>query len=299
MTTPRPDIMLVTHAALPGGAPDDHLLAGALQAKGMVVTMAAWDDHEVDWSAAPLAVVRSTWNYHRSPDRWRQWVASAARATTVLNGPEVLLWNTDKRYLRQLAAAGVECVPTLFIEPDMPVPLMQLAAGIGWHDIVVKPAIGASAAGTRRFSEHEFGQEGEQHLASLLRRGAVLLQAFVPAVETLGEHSLVFLGGAFSHAYTKPAFNADTTGTTAIAPYRPSLAELAFGAKVLRQVPGEMLYARVDLVEGEVGPMLMELELIEPDLGLRDAPRATSALASLCSNAHSQQGSAVTLAWEF
>lgn len=91
---------------------------------------------------------------------------------------------------------------------------------------VVKPAIGPSAAGTRCFAEHDITQEDEQHLALLLRQGAVLVQPFVPEVETSGERSLVFFGSVFSHAYTKPAFNGDATGTATIAPYQPSAAEL-------------------------------------------------------------------------
>ena len=288
MVQPRPDILLVTHTALPGGAPDDRLLADALTARGMTVRMVTWDNPKADWSAAPLAVVRSTWNYHRFPDRWRAWVASAARNTKVLNTPDVLLWNTDKRYLRQLAAAGVTCVPTLFVEPDEPASLQQMAADADWHEVVVKPAVGASATGARRFSAHELGQEGERHLILLLRHGAVLVQPFLPTVETLGERSLVFLGGVFSHAFIKPAFNRDAAGTTAIAPYHPADIELAFADMVLRRAPDATLYARVDIVPGDDGPMLMELELIEPDLGLRLAPEGPSNLARLCSGVLSE-----------
>lgn len=39
-----------------------------------------------------------------------------------------------------------------------------------------------------------------------------------------------------------------------------------FGSRVLALIPGAWTYARVDMVDTGSGPLLMELELIEPDL---------------------------------
>ena len=110
-------VTLVTHAALPEVAPDDHLLAATLRNEDLRVRFAVWNDPSVDWRASKLAVVRSTWDYHREPQAWAQWLADAGTRTRLLNPPALLAWNTDKRYLRDLQAAGVACVPTWFVEP--------------------------------------------------------------------------------------------------------------------------------------------------------------------------------------
>ncbi len=71
-------------------------------------------------------------------------------------------------------------------------------------------------------------------------------------------------------------------------PWTPTPAELAVAERALAAVPraGELLYARVDLVDGEDGlggePRIMELELVEPNLFLSlhtgSVPRVVEAI---------------------
>ena len=88
-------------------------------------------------------------------------------------------------------------------------------------------------------------------------------------VETERERSLVFIDGAFAHSFTKPLFSTNAMGSTVVLPHVPSTAELALAIVALAALPVRPLYARVDLIPGDDGPVLMELELIEPDLSLR------------------------------
>ncbi|MFG6432243.1 ATP-grasp domain-containing protein [Roseateles sp. LYH14W] len=274
-------ITLVTHAALPGGAPDDLLLATALAREGLATRFAVWSDTAVDWATSPLTVVRSAWDYHRAPQAWRPWLARAGALTRLLNPPALLAWNTDKRYLRTLQAAGVPCVPTQFIEPG------GAASGLRlwWADCIVKPAVAASAFGVRRFRGDGALAEAQAHARELADYGAVLIQPYLPAVETAGERSLVFIDGRFSHAFTKPAFSANAVGRTAVQPHLPSPADLAVAMHALAAAPQATLYARVDLVPHDGGMLLMELELIEPDLALRLHESAAPALAQACARA--------------
>ncbi|MDA8521558.1 ATP-grasp domain-containing protein [Acidovorax sp. NCPPB 4044] len=273
-----PDVTLVTHRGLPGGAPDDLLLAAALRARGLAVRLLPWNDPEADWQAGRLAVVRSAWDYHHQTAAWLEWIASTREQTLLLNSGELLRWNTDKRYLRDLLRAGVPCIPTHFVEPFT---FCETLPG-GHPAWIVKPAVGASARGVRRFAGHELPTEGRAYVNRLAQTGAVLVQPYVAAVETARERSLVFIGGRFTHAFTKPAFSTGATGSTAIAPHRPTAAEREVAAAAMGALQGEPAYGRVDLVPTPGGPQLMELELIEPDLGLRLDPRAVEALADVC-----------------
>lgn len=273
---------IVTHRAKPAGVPDDRLLADALVALGASARFAMWDDASVDWAATPVTIVRSTWDYHFAPDRWLAWIDAAAGRTMLVNTAPILRWNTDKRYLRELAATGVACVPTVFVEPDGRASLTSIMQDHGWTDLVAKPAIGASASGTRRFAGPDALVQGEAHLAQLLAGGAALVQPYVQEVEVERERSCVFIGGVFTHAFTKAAFNTDASGGTALRPYAPDAAELALAEAALDLAPTTPAYARVDMVPTARGPLLMELELIEPDLGLRLAPDAAVRLAQAC-----------------
>lgn len=282
-------VTIVTHRGLPDGAPDDILLADAIARLGATSRFAAWDDPDVCWTDTPLAIVRSTWDFHRSPELWLNWAEQVADLTSLANPAAVLRWNMDKRYLRYLADMGVDCIPTAFVEPVDAVPLRSILQAKGWTDVVVKPAIGASASGARRFPNDMAIAAGEAHLTDLLTKGAVLVQPYLDVVETERERSLVFVDGSFAHAFTKPAFNTDAAGGTTLLPHAPTTAELALANLALKHSPGRLLYARVDMVLTSNGPSLMELELIEPDLGLRLDKTVAARLAGVCLDAATKQ----------
>src|SRR5205814_2045769 len=102
---------------------------------------AVWDDSAVDWSLFRLVVIRSTWDYPERHAAFLAWVDSLPR---VLNPAEVVRWNTDKRYLADLARAGFPTVPTRFLAPadafDPPS-----------NPFVVKPAVSCAARDTARY----------------------------------------------------------------------------------------------------------------------------------------------------
>lgn len=66
----------------------------------------------------------------------------------------------------------------------------------------MKPQVSASAFGTWRAGARPDAAE-RARFAGQLREEALLVQPFVPDVAAVGEWSLVFLGGAYSHAVLK------------------------------------------------------------------------------------------------
>jgi hypothetical protein len=279
-----PKVALVTCAELPDLDPDERLVIPRLSDLGVEAVPAVWDDAGVDWSLFDLAVIRSAWDYHARRDQFVKWAASVPR---LANPEPIVSWNTDKRYLRELADAGVPVVPTSWLEPGDGVDLP--ASG----EYVVKPAVSAGSIDTGRY---DLGADDHRHLAvahaeRLLARGAtVMVQPYLPAVDTAGETALLFIGGLFSHAIRKGALlDGPDLGVEGlykeedITPRVPSEAEFVAAAKVLAAVPGEaakLLYARVDLVPGPDGsPVLLELELTEPSLFLGHDAAAARRLA--------------------
>ena len=148
---------------------------------------------------------------------------------------------------------------------------------------VLKPRVSATAYGTHVMTAGAVLPPDEW---TALESAGCLVQAFVPEIETRGELSLVYLDGDFSHAVRKRAargdfrVQSDFGGT--VEPVAPSAEVHRFGDAVLAAVTHEWIYARVDLVEAEAGPLLMELELIEPDLflSLPSAGRLAAALVA-------------------
>lgn len=283
----HPGVWLASCTAVLEGAkdaPDDPALLAALADRGVDADAAAWDDPTIDWSGADLVVIRSTWDYQYARDAFVAWAHHVEAVTALANPAATVRANTDKRYLRDLAAAGVPTVPTRFLEPGQPAVVPPALAG---QPLVVKPAISAGARDTARYEPGDH-DAAAAHLRRLLDDGrTVLLQPYQPRVDDAGEAALVFIDGRFSHALHKaarlPAGHGGeaTPASESITPRVPSPAERAVADRVLAAAGAEgLLYARVDLIDSpEAGPRLLELELTEPSLFLAHAEGAADRLA--------------------
>jgi hypothetical protein len=278
-----PAVALVTCAEVPELADDDRLLQVALGSTGVRADPVVWDASGVDWASYDLAVLRSPWDYPRRRDAFVAW---ACRVPRLANPAAVVAWNTDKRYLAELATAGVPVVPTDWVGPAHPYVLPDHGE---W---VIKPAVGAGSIDTGRYDlrQPEHRALAAAHVSRLQASARlVMVQPYQAAVDTAGETSLLFLGAEYSHAVRKgPMLAGPDDGATGL--YRkeeitlrkPTPAEFAVASAALAAVPGgPLLYARVDLIPGPDGqPLLVELELTEPSLFLGYSPGAAERLAA-------------------
>jgi glutathione synthase/RimK-type ligase-like ATP-grasp enzyme len=279
----RPSIWLITYDGLPQLDPDDELAAQILRERGFICAPKIWDDPKVDWSKCQFAVVRSTWDYHRKYDEFQKWLMQPVFAGKMWNPPELLQWNSRKTYLRELEAAGIDIVPTVWFDKDASEEIVQNAlAASDWVDAVVKPAVGLATSGVSKVNLKDRAKEAVQKIRELAARGEAMLQPYMKAVEGTGERSLIYMNGAFSHAIRKSAFQhfapAGRAGEKFIDP-EPD--EVALAERVLKTVPHQWLYARVDVVRDTEHnkPRLMELELVEPSLFMQFAPDAPKRFA--------------------
>ncbi len=264
-------------------------MLGPLAARGIAVEATCWDDPAVDWAGYDLVVLRSPWDYAL---RRAEFVAWAQTVPRLVNPADVVAWNTDKRYLSELSAAGVSTVPTAWVEP-----------GESWTppadsgEYVIKPAVSAGSQDTGRYdlADPEHRELAVAHVRRLSAAGRVtMVQPYLSAVDTAGETALLFLAGpdglAFSHAIRKgPMLTGPDLGVAGL--YRreridartAAPEQLDAAAKTLAVVPGgtdRLLYARVDLIPGPDGvPVLVELELTEPSLFIGYADGASDRLA--------------------
>ena len=264
-------VALATCSSRPGLDADSARLLPAFAAAGVDAVPAVWDDPSVDWAAYDLVVVRSTWDYTLRREEFLGW---AARVPRLLNPAHVLAWNTDKRYLRDLQAAGVPVVPTTYVAPgeryDPPT-----------GEVVVKPTVSAGARDTER---HADARDGAALVARLHAQGrTAMVQPYVEGIDGAGETAVLVFDGEPSHGARKapllagtPDVDPDDDEDRALMSERePSPEQVALAEAALAAVPsdGPLLYARVDVVPGPDGqPVVMELELTEPSLFLRLAP---------------------------
>ncbi|HEX2771632.1 MAG TPA: hypothetical protein VHN18_04280 [Micromonosporaceae bacterium] len=270
-------VAVVTCAEFPDLEADDRLLLGPLAARGIAAEPVVWDAPGIDWSTYDLAVLRSPWDYVPRREEFVAWARSVPR---LANPSDIVEWNTDKRYLGNLAAAGARTVPTMWLAPG------DAWAAPATGEFVIKPAVSAGSKNTGRYDLGDDDQRrvAVEHVDRLLTAGrVVMVQPYLSAVDDVGETALLFLAGpnglAFSHAIRKgPLLTGPDLGGDGL--YKAetidrgtaSAAELDTARRVLAAVPGgsdRLLYARVDLIPGPDGaPLLVELELTEPSLFL-------------------------------
>ncbi|MGW0843154.1 ATP-grasp domain-containing protein [Streptomyces sp. NPDC002787] len=273
-TAAAPRIAVATYDPGPAASVDRDLpvLVGALREAGADAAAVRWDDPAADWAGHDLVVIRSTWDYSWRAAEFVAWAAKVGEATRLANPAEVVRWNTDKRYIGDLARAGVPVVPTDYLAPGDPVDLPVA------HEYVVKPTSGAGARFAARYAPGQ-RETALRHVERMHSEGlTAMVQPFVTSIDTEGERALQFFGGRLLHASRKgavltpgTAYDADKTAHPNLERWTPTEAELSVAERALAAVPGaaELLYARVDLVTGEDGrPWVMELELVEPNLFL-------------------------------
>lgn len=277
-------LALVTAIAAFGLDEDLEPLRTACAQAGISASIVAWDDMTVSWARFDAALLRSPWDYVDRLPEFLAWCERTARLTALWNPPDVVRWNTDKRYLGELAARGLPVIESHFLAPgDDPASLPDLA------EFVVKPTVGAGSRDAQRYLRAD-RPAALAHARRLLDQGRhVLVQPYLKAVDEQGETALLFFQGQFSHAIRKaPLLKRGEDATSAmfkagsITARQPSAAELDVAARVLAALPFDTLaYARVDLLPSDNGPQLLELELTEPSVFLPYGEGAAARFAAV------------------
>lgn len=261
---------------------DDDRAIPVFADRGWTVDVIPWSRPDVDWARFDAVIVRSTWDYQKSSDRFFGVLEAIAGAGIPLfNDLDLMRWNADKRYLADLAERGIAVVPTLFGKRFETGDERLFADVLESDSLVIKPVIGANAERTWRLDS----PEDRMAAAGSFAADAFMVQVFVRSVLEEGEVSLFYFDGEYSHAIRKQPragdFRVQEEHGGHITAYRPSVDMLEAAGQVLDVVDGSPLYARVDMVLSNDDPewWLMELELIEPSMYLRMDPDAADRFA--------------------
>jgi glutathione synthase/RimK-type ligase-like ATP-grasp enzyme len=277
-------VALATSRELPDLWPGDRLLLAELERRGHTTAPVIWDDECVRWRDWDGVVIRSCWDYHLKADAFLAWLETlAAAGVDVVNAPDVVRWNVHKGYLLEVARAGGRIPSTRVAPRGDRLTLRQHLEYTGWADVVIKPAVSASGFSTRLVTGAPTSDD-ERAYADMIAAGDVLLQAWVPEVQARGEWSFVFFDRQYSHAVLKRAapgeFRVHIEWGGTVESGLPPPALVLDAQTLVDALDLQVAYARVDGTEVDARLMLMELELIEPELFLDHHPQAASRLAN-------------------
>lgn len=256
-------------------------LQRALDEVGISTTPTPWTAHVDDASALrgyARVLPLLAWGYHHDHARWSRACATWQREGIALTNPaRVLDWNSDKWYLSELAASGVAVPYTRWTRRLSQAELDFVFDQTGADELIVKPAVSGGAWKTRRVRRGDVVDEAAGT--------SMLIQPYLPTIETLGETSLLYFGGRLSHAVNKRPVEGEFRVQeefgglyTLLSP--PPAAAVALAEQVLAAIDAPLLYARIDMVPDADGRwLLMEAELIEPDFYLGIDPAQGAAFA--------------------
>lgn len=264
---------------------DDELAIPFLNELGWHVETISWRDKTVDWNDFEAVIIRTPWDYQKSPDEFLKVLRKIDKSKARLENPlKIVEWNLSKEYLRELETNGIKIVPTIWDEKTVDETNFQKwLEHFQTGEIIIKPIISATAEFTYRLKK--FSSE----LIEIFANKPFMIQPFMPKIVTEGEFSLFYFGGNYSHTILKTPkakdFRVQEEHGGIITQIVPTEKLLQTAQTVFEQISDELLYARIDFVRDENDNFcLMELELIEPALYLRMEKNAPERFAKTINN---------------
>jgi glutathione synthase/RimK-type ligase-like ATP-grasp enzyme len=263
------NIALLTCEKLPDLTPADQLLIPALAKHNIVAKAMIWDDKTVNWSDFDYLVFRNTWDYFERESEFNHWLDQIEKlGIKTLNPIEVIKQNKHKFYLRDLQKNGIQIIPTVFIDKTPNLNLSELIP-THWKKAVIKPAFSAGSYQTTVFEVSDIKKINEEYTI-IASEKELLLQEFMPEIQTLGETSFIFFNKKFSHCVNKKPIDGDFRVQTQFGgkytSIAPNLEIIEKAQKIANTFSDNLLYARIDGIVIENELHLMEVECIEPDL---------------------------------
>lgn len=268
------DFLFLTCADMPGLMGYDQEVIRMLSEHNISVAVMDWENvvktQPGEFAVYKAILLRTTWNYYKIPQAFREMLAFVQQhRLPLLNPPDLVRWNMDKRYLLDLEKEGVDIVPTMFVfEHD------ELAFGKarqrGWQKIVLKPMISASSYHTFVLEAKDESRFNEL-ISTYFQSQPYLLQEFIEEIQN-GEVSTLSFANGYMYSITKVPKKGDYRvqfsygGQYFQTELHPTIQKISHHLRL--KFSGNALYQRVDGVWRDGRFLLMELEIIEPDLYL-------------------------------
>lgn len=228
----------------------------------------------IDWKLAQdkdfknsLVLIRTPWDYAESSEDFFKTLEHIDKNNKLLNPLSVVRWNMDKKYLEDFYHKGISVLRTKLFQNFSFANLDEIFEEFT-SEVVIKPRIGAGGINTFRFKK-----EDEKERLSALIGTDVLVQPFAPNIVSQGEYSFIFFNGKFSHSVLKVAkegeFRVQDDHGGSVYAYAATESEKKEVFELLQSLDISSVYARVDVVKDQNKFVLMELEVIEPELFFR------------------------------
>ena len=250
---------------------DESLLRKPLLDLGWECEFVSWKNPQIIWSDYDLAIIRKTWDYQHQVNQFISTLEHISQSVVLKNDLSLVKWNLNKKYLLDLEKRGIQIVPTFYGTQLTEKLILREAQNFQTSELILKPAIAASAKDTFLFHLDELDDYLDRFL-NLFDRRKYLLQPFIPSIKEVGEFSLIYFKGIYSHCVRKypiPSdFRVQEKHGGKLEHWNASSKLINAADQVLGVLNSYPLYSRIDFVIDNNDILLMELELVEPSLFL-------------------------------
>lgn len=262
---------------------EDDFVLKALERKGLKVTRTYWDNSNFDFSTAKITLFRTIWDYFHRFDEFSKWLNKTKDQTQFINSHEIIYWNIDKHYLKDLKKNNINIPNTVFIQKNSKQSLKDLLETTSWNDAVLKPTISGAGRHTYKINSKNINSH-EAIFQELILKEDMMLQEFQYNIYEKGEVAFMIYNGKVSHAVLKKGkkgeFKVQDDFGGSVHEYIPTSNEIIFAEKVISSCKYKPVYARVDIIwDNNNNPAVSELELIEPELWFRFYPPSADLFA--------------------
>ncbi len=262
-------IAILTCDKLPNLNTIDQLLIPELAKHNIQATIEIWSDTTIDWTKFDYLIFRNTWDYFERETEFNNWLQHIQKlGVKTFNPIEVIQQNKHKFYLKDIQNLGITIIPTVFIDKTNDFNLKGLIPQ-DWKKAVIKPAFSGASYQTEVFDCIDIEAINKIY-QPIAQEKELLLQKFMPEIQTLGETSFIFFNKKFSHCVNKKPVNGDFRVQSQFGGiYTESMPEKALiekAQKIVNTFNNSLLYARIDGIVIDNQLHLMEIECIEPDL---------------------------------
>ena len=161
---------------------EDEQLISFLEGKQLKVTSVAWNKPDINWKQYNVVIIKSPWDYHDHIEAFYAWMKAIENlGIQILNPPDTIRWNSNKKYLLEIAGAQLPIIPTILLEKGTAPYWQQLFQNWNTDKIVVKPCVSAGAKNTLLLSLDKI-EEKSTELKALIASEDFLAQPYLKEI---------------------------------------------------------------------------------------------------------------------
>ena len=276
-------LAILTSERVPDLLEYDKKLVEGLLMHDIIAEPVVWETQSTELANYDAVLFRTTWGYHEKYHKFLLFLDYLdSLKIPIFNPVRIIRKNLHKFYLRELPELNIPTIDTVFVDRNSEITLKSIISEKKWDKFIIKPAVSAGAYKTHLINDYS-DDGAEEIFRSMNLESDLLVQKYIPEIITDGEWSTIFFNRDYHYTVNKipkPGdFRVQTLFDGKYTVCNPPENVLEISKRTAELFLDECLYVRVDGVRSNGQFLIMEIEMIEPDIYLDYHPEGISIFA--------------------